>query len=326
MEKLQAFQQLVERGIEKIPLDGKPTALYEPLRYVLGLGGKRVRPLLSLLACDLFDAKPETALDAAIGIELFHNFSLVHDDIMDNAPLRRSKDTVHRKWNPNTAILSGDAMLIKAYEQMVKVPAFCLAPVLELFNLTALQVCEGQQLDMDFETIPKVSIPQYLSMIELKTAVLLASSLRIGAMIGKAGKQEEERIYNFGKNLGIAFQLQDDILDVYGDPGKFGKVTGGDIVSNKKTYLLLKAMEASERIPYKKEELMQWVHAPQFNPSEKVEAVTAIYDHLNIRSMAEALANKYYQEALSALEHIQANPEKKETLRTLAQNLMNRTE
>jgi len=325
MAALKAFQQLIEEGITRVPLRGSPAELYEPLNYVLGLGGKRVRPLLTLIGCDLFDGNAEEAVDAAIAIELFHNFSLVHDDIMDNAPLRRNKETVHQKWNASTAILSGDAMLIKAYEQLAKTPPHCLVPVFQLFNQTALEVCEGQQLDMNFEKQSRVSIPQYLHMISLKTAVLLAASLQIGALIGKARAGDQERIYRFGKNMGIAFQLQDDILDVYGNPEAFGKITGGDILSNKKTYLLLKAMELAEHMPYRKEELMQWIHAPQFVPQEKVEAVTEIYNQLNVRSLAEQETKKYYELAVSELQHIPADEGKKAALQTLAESLLNRT-
>jgi geranylgeranyl diphosphate synthase type II len=324
MNKLQEFQQMIEEGIAAIPLTGKPVELYEPMSHVLALGGKRMRPLLTLIACDLFDSPPANALPAALGIELFHNFSLVHDDIMDNAPLRRGKATVHEKWNPNTAILSGDAMLIKAYDQLSKIASDFIGPVLAIFNETALRVCEGQQLDMNFELLPKVTIMQYMHMIEMKTAVLLAASLKIGAVIGKARPEDAARLYEFGRNIGLAFQLQDDILDVYGDSQRFGKQTGGDILSNKKTYLLLKAMEVAERMPYKREELLLWIHAPQFIPREKVEAVTAIYDYLDIRKLAESESQKYYDKALADLEQIPANSEKKEALRTLAKNLMNR--
>jgi geranylgeranyl diphosphate synthase type II len=322
MKKLTAFQDLIEEGLRALPLSGKPVELFEPMRYVLALGGKRMRPLLTLIACDLFDGVPAEALGPALGIELFHNFSLVHDDIMDKAPLRRNNPTIHEKWNPNTAILSGDAMLILAYQQIAKAPPEKLSAVLEIFNHTALLVCEGQQLDMNFEKTFQVSIRQYLGMIELKTAVLLAGSLKTGAVLGKASAEDAERIYQFGKNMGIAFQLQDDILDVYGDSDKFGKQKGGDILSNKKTFLLLKAFELAKNMPYKYEELMQWIHAPEFKPQDKVEAVTGIYDCFNIRSLAHAEMEKYYNKALSMLDEIPADPEKKEMLRSLTGSLM----
>jgi geranylgeranyl diphosphate synthase type II len=324
MDKLQGFQKMIDEGLKKIPLSGQPSDLYGPLKYILGLGGKRMRPALTLIACDLFDAPPEDALPAALGIELFHNFSLIHDDIMDKAPLRRNQPTIHEKWDGNVAILSGDAMLIKAYQQIAGIRPEFLPAVLEIFNETALMVCEGQQLDMNFEKKEKVTIHDYIRMIEKKTAVLLAASLQIGAIIGKAGAEDSANLYEFGRNMGIAFQLQDDILDVYGDATQFGKRTGGDIISNKKTFLLLKAIELAERMPYKKEELLQWIHAPEFNPIEKVIAVTSIYDYLNIRPIAEEECQKYYQKAISELDKIHTNSEKKVSLHALAKSLMNR--
>ncbi len=324
MNKLQVFQKMIDEGLKQIPLNGQPPELYRPLQYVLGLGGKRMRPALTLIACDLFDAPPEDALPAALGIELFHNFSLIHDDIMDKAPLRRNQPTIHEKWDGNIAILSGDAMLIKAYQQIAETRLEFLPVVLKIFNETALMVCEGQQLDMNFEKKEKVTINDYIRMIEKKTAVLLAASLQIGAIIGKAGAEDSGHLYEFGRNMGIAFQLQDDILDVYGDAAQFGKRTGGDIISNKKTFLLLKAMELAERMPYKKEELLQWIHAPEFNPIEKVKAITSIYDYLNIRPVAEEECRQYYLKAISELDKIHTNSDKKSSLQALAKSLMNR--
>ncbi|HEV7230471.1 MAG TPA: polyprenyl synthetase family protein [Bacteroidia bacterium] len=322
MDKLRTYQQMIADGLAKIPLIGKPDELYEPIRYVLALGGKRMRPVLTLFGCDLFDGPVENALDAALGIELFHNFSLVHDDIMDKAPLRRNQPTVHEKWNPSVAILSGDALLIKAYQQIGKVPLAWQPEVLNVFNDTALLVCEGQQLDMNFENLPQVSIYQYMKMIELKTAALLAGSLQIGAILGSARYEDAMALYEFGRNMGIAFQLQDDILDVYGEKDKFGKRTGGDIVSNKKTFLLLKALEISSHSPYRKEELLQWIHAPEFNPSEKVSAVTAIYDSLDVHALAKKEMNKYYEKALESLAGIPVREDKKSGLLALTNSLM----
>ncbi len=322
MTKLREFREMIEEGLSKLPLSKKSSELFDPIRYVLTLGGKRMRPILTLIACDLFGGKPEQALDAAIGIELFHNFSLVHDDIMDKAPLRRNQATVHERWNQNSAILSGDAMLILAYQQIAKVPQGKIPSILELFNQTALQVCEGQQLDMNFESSNQVSIAQYLGMIELKTAVLLAACLKIGAVVGDASEQDAERIYQFGKNMGLAFQLQDDILDVYSESHLFGKQKGGDIISNKKTFLLLKAMELSQRMPYKQEELMQWVHAPEFDPEAKVQAITGIYDYFQIRALAQTKLETYYHKALALLDEIEVAPEKKEILQTLTASLI----
>jgi geranylgeranyl diphosphate synthase type II len=324
MNKLQTYQQMITEGLAQIPLTGKPDELYEPIRYILALGGKRMRPVLTLFACDLFDGPVEHALDAALGIELFHNFSLVHDDIMDQAPLRRNQPTVHKKWNASVAILSGDALLIKAYQQMGKVPMAWQQEVLSVFNETALLVCEGQQLDMNYESLPQVSILEYMKMIELKTAALLAGSLQIGAILGSAKNEDAIALYDFGRNMGIAFQLQDDILDVYAEADKFGKRTGGDIVSNKKTFLLVKALEIASNSPYRKEELLQWIHAPEFNHVEKVNAVTSIYDSLGIRAIAEKEMKKYYDKALESLARIPVQEDKKAGLIALTNSLMTR--
>lgn len=324
----QQFQQLINSGIEKFcsSLNGKPAELYEPLKYILSLGGKRMRPLLSLLACDLFDGNVSDALNPALGIELFHNFSLIHDDIMDNAPLRRNKPTVHQKWNSNIAILSGDAMLVKAYEL---ISASGCDPgrkieVLKIFNETALKVCEGQQLDMNYEKLPSVAIAQYIKMIELKTAALLGGALKMGAVIGGARPEDADRMYEFGKNIGIAFQLQDDILDVYADEGKFGKQKGGDIIANKKTFLLLKSIELAKLNPYKKEELQQWIYAPSFDPQQKVEAVTAIYDFLNVRKLANEEVAGYYNKGIELFNELPCDESKKKNVLKLVESLINR--
>lgn len=290
----------------------------------MGLGGKRLRPLLVLIGCDLFEGEVTHALPAALAVELFHNFTLVHDDIMDKAPLRRNQSTVHKKWNENIAILSGDAMLVIAYQELCKCNSEQLPALLAVFSETAIKVCEGQQLDMNFETLQKTSIPNYIKMIELKTAVLLAASLKMGALLANADQQNAEHIYNFGKHIGIAFQLQDDILDVYADTAKFGKQQGGDIISNKKTYLLLKAMEMAESNRYVKEELHQWLAAPQFVPEEKVQAITGIYNFLNIPQLAKAEMQKHYEAALSFLDKASINPTKKQQLISFANNLMHR--
>jgi geranylgeranyl diphosphate synthase, type II len=301
-------------------MHGEPRELYEPIQYMLQLGGKRMRPLLVLLGCELFDGKVTEAVPAALAVEVFHNFTLVHDDIMDNAPLRRNKPTVHEKWNTNIALLSGDAMLVKAYQLLAQYPSSLIGELLPVFNKTALEVCEGQQLDMNFEKVFKVKIQEYIHMISLKTAVLLAASLKMGALIGGAREEDAQRLYNFGKNIGIAFQLQDDILDVYGVPEKFGKQVGGDIIANKKTYLLLKAFELADQ--YTAEALSNWVFAPEFDPGEKVKAVTEIYDYLQVKELARTEMLHYYDKGLSELTHVPVNEARKKTLIAFADQLM----
>ncbi len=288
----------------------------------MGLGGKRLRPVLVFVGYNFFDENINKALSPALAIELFHNFTLVHDDIMDQAPLRRNQSTVHKKWNENIAILSGDAMLVKAYQELCKCDLDLLPSLLDVFSDTAIKVCEGQQLDMNYEKQLKVSIPQYLKMIELKTAVLLGASLKIGALAARADSENAQALYDFGKHVGIAFQLQDDILDVYADTEKFGKQQGGDIVANKKTYLLLKALEMSQSNRFVKEELEQWINAPEFNPKEKVEAITGIYNFLNIPQLAKAEMEKQYNLACSFLNSMTVDEDKKQQLIQLADSLM----
>lgn len=322
MDSFLHHQQLIERALKDKAYGSSPKELYEPIEYIMSLGGKRMRPLFVLIGCDLFDKDVNNAVHAALAIEIFHNFTLVHDDIMDKAPLRRGKSTVHEKWNENIAILSGDVMMVKAYQELCKADIELLPALLHVFNDTAMKVCEGQQLDMNFEKLPKVSIPQYIKMIELKTAVLLAGSLQLGAIIANAGNEDAQQLYEFGKHIGIAFQLQDDILDVYATTEKFGKQKGGDIVSNKKTYLLLKALEMAESNRYMKEALQQWINAPQFDIKEKVEAVTEVYDFFNIKELARNEMKKHYNNALTCLNAIPVNPLKKEKLIALAESLM----
>ena len=316
------FQQQIEQALKNKKYGSTPIELYEPIEYMMSLGGKRLRPVLVFMACDFFGGETTKALHPALAIELFHNFSLVHDDIMDKAPLRRNQSTVHKKWNDNVAILSGDAMLVKAYQELCKYDTTMLPKLLEIFSDTAVKVCEGQQLDMNFEKLKMVSIPQYLKMIELKTAVLLGGSLKIGALIGGADEKNAQRLYDFGKNIGIAFQLQDDILDVYADAEKFGKQQGGDIVANKKTYLLLKALEMAEGNRYMKEELHQWINAPYFDEKEKVVAITGIYNFLNIRELARSEMKNHYDKALTFLDDIPVDNIKKTKLIAFADSLM----
>src|ERR1700743_795645 len=278
MKQLHELQDIISDAVNKLNFLAYPAKLYEPISYILSLGGKRMRPALLLMACDLFGGDIEAAISPALAIEVFHNFTLMHDDIIDNAPLRRGHVTVHERWNQNVGILSGDVMLIQGYKLMMQVKEHLLRPILDIFNNTAVGVCEGQQLDMEFEDRDRVSIGEYINMIRLKTAVVLGGALKIGALIGGAEIKDADLLSSFGEQLGIAFQLQDDILDVYGDPEKFGKQVGGDIISNKKTYLLIKALEYAGN--QHKSELDKWIALKQFDHAEKVSAVTAIYNSL----------------------------------------------
>jgi geranylgeranyl diphosphate synthase, type II len=320
MYSISQLQDLINKEIAEKQYSDNPLELYEPIRYIMALGGKRMRPALLLMACDLFDGSIIKALKPAVGIELFHNFTLMHDDIMDKAPLRRGSSTVHEKWNESIAILSGDVMLVEAYQLMMNVDDDILREVLSIFSQTATGVCEGQQIDMNFESLGEVSINEYIEMIRLKTAVLLAGSLKIGALIGKADSEDAEALYKFGENLGLAFQLQDDILDVYGDPEKFGKQVGGDIIANKKTFLLIKAIELADDLD--KEELNYWLNEENADSEVKVKAVTDVYNRLGIRQLAEHEMNTFAEKALSALEKIQADADKKKVLRVFAEQLL----
>ena len=297
-----------------------PTQMYEPMAYIIGLGGKRVRPLLTLVGCDLFDVNPNHAIQSALAVELFHNFSLIHDDILDKAPLRRGNTTIHEKWNTDIAILSGDGMMVKAFDELCKSNPVHIHDLLKLFSKTALEVCEGQQYDMNFETQLVVSVNEYINMITFKTAVLLGCSLQMGSICANANTTNQNHIYEFGKNIGIAFQILDDVLDVYATDDKFGKQVGGDIISNKKTFLLLKAFELASVDQNKS--LSQLLQSS--NMMEKVEQVTKIYNDLNIKNIATKEANKYTEIALIHLKEIEANEDKKESLKQFAFHLLNR--
>jgi geranylgeranyl diphosphate synthase type II len=320
MNTLQNLQELIEDAVTELQYPVYPAELYEPITYILSVGGKRMRPALLLMACDLFGGDVKAAIPPALAIEVFHNFTLVHDDIMDNAPLRRGKVTVHEKWNPNVAILSGDVMLVEAYKLMMQVDDTILRQVLEIFSNTAVGVCEGQQIDMNFEQQANVEIDAYINMIRLKTAVLLGGALKIGALTGGASLTDADLLYTFGEQLGIAFQLQDDILDVYGDPDKFGKQVGGDIISNKKTYLLIKALELANT--EEKQALEHWINAKDFEATEKVAAVTAFYNNLNIRQYAEQAMQTFANKAFEALDQISLPEDRKQYLRNFADGLM----
>jgi len=320
MRKLQDLQLLIDDAVTKLKYPAYPAELYEPIQYILSMGGKRMRPALLLMACDLFGGDVEMAVLPALAIEVFHNFTLMHDDIMDNAPLRRGKVTVHERWNKNAAILSGDVMLIQGYKLMMNVEDRLLRVILNIFNDTAVGVCEGQQLDMDFETRNNVKIDEYIYMIRLKTAVVLGGALKIGSIIGGAEIKDAELIAEFGENLGLAFQLQDDLLDVYGSPEKFGKQVGGDIISNKKTYLLLKSLELANAD--QAAELNKWLDAKEFDSQEKVEAVTAIYNDIQVKHHAETTMQTYADKAFEALEKINLPEQNKQYLRNFADGLM----
>ncbi len=316
-----AFDSLLEKEAALIA-GSQPANLYLPIQYTFDMGGKRLRPIMVLMACDLFGGKIEDAMYAALGIETFHNFTLLHDDIMDRASLRRNRKTVHEKYNENIAILSGDAMSNLAYQYLLKTESPALREILILFAKTATEVCEGQQFDMDYENNLSVSIDDYLKMIRLKTAVLIACSLKTGAFIGHASPQDADHLYEFGIQLGLAFQLKDDLLDVYADQDKFGKKTGGDIVSNKKTFLLLKALELAS--PEQKKEILHWMTATDFNPDEKVAAVKKIYSEINIRQITVETMDGYHRKALGKLERIAIGANRKEELLALAKRMMNR--
>jgi len=320
MTQLQSLQNQFNVALKTLELPSEPKLLYEPVSYTLSNGGKRMRPLLVLMGCKVFKEDISQAIHPAIGIEVFHNFTLLHDDIMDNAPIRRGKPAVHTKWNNNIAILSGDAMMILAYQELCKTDSSVLSQVLEVFNKIALEVCEGQQLDMDFETSENVSIADYVNMIRLKTAVVLGGGLKVGAIIGKADAEQANSLYQFGLNTGIAFQLQDDILDIYGESQKVGKQKGGDIISSKKTFLLLKALELAEGEQAK--DLQKWLKSDA--ETEKVNAVTEIYDQLGIRKLAEERMWQYYDEGISNLNEVRGNDVWIEMLRDFSHNLMHR--
>ncbi len=297
-----------------------PKGLYEPVSYVLSLGGKRIRPVLMLLAYNLFKEDVSAILGPATGIEVYHNYTLLHDDLMDRADKRRGKPTVHKVWNDNTAILSGDAMLVLAYQFMAQCEADKLKEVMELFSLTALEICEGQQFDMEFENRKDVREEEYLEMIRLKTSVLLAASLKIGAILGGASSEDADALYDFGMNLGVAFQLKDDLLDVYGDSSVFGKNIGGDILCNKKTYLLIKAFEHADAGQLSA--LNRWVDSTSFVPAEKIAAVTDLYNQIGVKELCEVQIAAYSERARKSLEAVKLPKERKLELEQLMEKLM----
>ncbi len=319
-----AYQTLFDEKLNDflLSIDKNPASLYQPMRYIFSLGGKRIRPLLVYIANDLFNGKTENATPIALAVEIFHNFSLIHDDIMDKAPLRRGKTTIHEKWNNNVAILSGDALLVTAYQQFEKVKTEKIISLLSIFNKTAAEVCEGQQLDMDFEKRKTISIDEYVYMITLKTAVLLGAALKMGAVIANANEKDADALYHFGKNIGIAFQIQDDLLDVFGSAEKFGKQVGGDIICNKKTWLLIRAMQDAS--PSDKAEMKKWIEQKEFSAKDKVEAFKNIYEKLKIKEKAEMEMKRYFENAKNDLLMVNADSIKKKTLLVFSEYLMKR--
>lgn len=299
MSQFHSWLISLEQHLAKQSWGNSPASLYEPIRYIMKLGGKRMRPMLVCAAYSLYKTDVSRVIPIAAAVEAFHNFTLMHDDIMDQAPLRRGKATVHEKWNVNTAILSGDVMLVRVYDQLLHIPINQLTEVLPLFNRTAAEVCEGQQWDMEFETKARVSEAQYLEMIRLKTAVLLGFSLELGALLADAPEDDRKALYDFGINMGIGFQLKDDLLDVFADQKKFGKQVGGDIIANKKTYLLIKALALAKGKP--KAELQKWLAAKKFDKRKKVKAVTGIYESLGIRELTQAKIDSYFTQAFASL-------------------------
>ncbi len=322
MQSVEKYQIAFINYLENYAVLKEPKNLYEPIQYILGLGGKRLRPILTLLTAEIFNCEYKKALDAALSVEVFHNFSLVHDDIMDDAPLRRGKQTVHEKWDLNVGILSGDAMLIMAYQLFESYNPVRFQSLAKLFSTTAIKVCEGQQFDIDFETRLDVSIPEYLKMIEYKTAVLIGAAMKMGAIVADAPQDDQDGIYNFGKNLGIAFQLQDDYLDVFGDPNSFGKQVGGDIIENKKTYLYLKALEFTEGTENNK--LLELFSSNSNNVSLKVEAVKDIFISSGSAKATKQAISDYTTKAFSLLEDLDISEDKKHILKEFGEELLKR--
>jgi geranylgeranyl diphosphate synthase type II len=316
------LRELTDKAVSSLGVSTEADKLFAPVRYILSVGGKRIRPVMCLMACNLFKDKIDEAVMPAVGIEVFHNFTLIHDDIIDKADLRRGSPTVHSKWGYNQAILSGDVMAFLATECIGQAPAGALSHTLKIFNRAAIEVCTGQQLDIDYEKKGVVSEKEYLRMIELKTAVLVAASLKTGAVIGEASEKDQDLLYEFGRSLGMAFQIQDDVLDTYGDSKMFGKKTGSDIVSNKKTYLLVKAMEMAGGD--KLRQLRQLMETKETDPDEKIRSVKTVFEELEVRLQAENLAYDYFNRAFEALDKVSVKAERKGEIKQLAVNLIGR--
>jgi geranylgeranyl diphosphate synthase type II len=322
MKSVQELQGLVAKKIDGFCRKNGDDTLFQPIEYILQLGGKRMRPVMSMMAANLFSDDIEQAIYPAIAIEIFHNFTLMHDDIMDNSPLRRGQATVHNKWNANTAILSGDTMLVQSYQLLIKTRPEKISDVMQLFNRTAIEVCLGQQRDMEFEQRAKVSVDEYLDMIRLKTSVLVGGAMQIGAIISDASEQDQQLIYDFGESLGMAFQLHDDLLDVFGDKAQTGKQIGGDIIADKKTFLLIRAFEQAGEEEFAI--LTKYIGNRSHADSEKVEAIKNVYLSLGLKEELLALAATYFQRAMNALDQISVDTKRKEQLRQLATQLQTR--
>lgn len=322
MLKSEEVLSVVNEAIKSLPFNRQPASLYEPVKYVLSIGGKRMRPVLMLLAYNLFKENPQSILNQACALETYHNYTLLHDDLMDNADLRRGHETVHKRWDANTAILSGDSMLVLAFQQMAQCPEDKLKAVLDLFTETALEIGEGQQYDMDFERRMDVREDEYIEMIRLKTSVLLACALKMGALLADASAEDANLLYKFGEQIGLAFQLQDDFLDVYGNTKVFGKAIGGDIVSNKKTFMLINAfLRANEQ---QRAELHRWVEATEFDEQEKIAAVTRLYNEIGIDKLAQERIDHYFKQGLACLEAVKIDAERKANLTAYVYKLMKR--
>ena len=313
---------MIDSYLSQLDWSREPQGLYAPIAYTLESGGKRIRPTLALIACRLFGGKEEDVVPAALALEVFHNFTLLHDDVMDKAAVRRGRPTVHVKWDDNTAILSGDQMMIEAYKLLSQVREDKLPQVLRLFNKMATEICEGQQYDVDFERRDDVSIDDYMMMIRLKTSVLLATALQIGAYIADATETQQQALYNFGIHIGLAFQLQDDILDVYGDPATFGKAIGGDILCNKKTYMLINAINRADS--RQRAELMHWINAAEYDPQEKIAAVTDIDNKVGIKQLAEEAIRHYFEESRTHLARVAVDDSRKAVLTQYTDAMMKR--
>ncbi len=312
----------VNEALDNLVYDRQPASLYDPIKYVLSIGGKRVRPVLTMLAYNLYKDNPLSIMSQAIGLETYHNFTLLHDDLMDHADMRRGHETVHKKWDANRAILSGDTMLLQAFERVEDCDPAKLPAIFKVFIQTTLEIGEGQQLDVEFENRNDVTEDEYIEMIRLKTSVLLACACKVGAIMADAPAEDVENMYKFGEKLGLAFQLQDDLLDVYGDPAVFGKNIGGDITSNKKTYMLINAFNRAN--PTQLAELTKWVDAKEFNRNEKVAAVTNLYNEIGIRKLCEQKIEQYYQESLVYLEKVKVSDERKTEIKAYAAEMMKR--